>query len=40
MEGFTNKTVGAVHRVYFRSACVHVLSGEYLLAIDSLEDAD
>lgn len=39
MEGFTNKTVGAVHRVYFRSACVSVSSCEYLLTIDSLEDA-
>lgn len=40
MEGFANKTVGAVHRVSFHSACVSVSSGEYLLTIDSLEDAE
>lgn len=40
MKGFTNKTVGAVHRVYFLSACVSVSSCDYLLTIDRLEEAE
>lgn len=39
MEQFKNKPAGAVRCVYFHSACVSILSCEYLWTICSLDDA-